>query len=152
MSHQTKRLISTSSIILFLKFSISLLLLMLITNSYAESDVKNEILTIDEPVPDTLNLEFSDGNTLEAKTGEFKIKSLVLMSNLAGERWATVTIKNVSSYQRILDKEHIIALFANGERRNPVHAEHKFSGQEETTMIITFGESKFPVLKVMVRN
>lgn len=121
-------------------------------NSYAENYSQNEILTIDESTPETINLEFSNTNKLEPKIGEFKILSSILMSNLSGERWVTVTIKNISSHQRLLDKEHIIAIFANGERRNPIKTEHKFSGQEETTIIISFGKSKFPILRVKVRN
>ncbi len=122
------------------------------TLSYAENYSQDEVLTIDEPIPETVNLEFSDANDLAPKMGEFKVLSLILMSNLSGERWATVTIKNLSSHQRLLDKEHITGMFANGEKRNPIEAEHKFSGHEETTMTINFGKSKFPVLRVSVRN
>ena len=121
-------------------------------SSYAESYSQDEILVVDESIPETVNLEFSDASDLLPKIGEFKVLSSILMSNLSGERWATVTIKNLSSFQRLLDREHIIAIFANGEKRSPVHAEHKFSGEEETTMIINFGKSKFPVLRVSVRN
>lgn len=118
----------------------------------AETYTRDEILTIDEPVSESLNLEFSDADELVAKMGEFKVLSTILMSNLSGERWATVTIKNVSSHQRLLDREHIIAIFADGEKRYPVQAEHKFSGNEEVTMIISFGKSKFPILGLSVRN
>ena len=121
-------------------------------SSYAESYSRDEILVVDESIPETVNLEFSDASDLLPKIGEFKVLSSILMSNLSGERWATVTIKNLSSFQRLLDREHIIAIFANGEKRRPVHAEHKFSGEEETTMIINFGKSKFPILRVSVRN
>lgn len=120
--------------------------------SNAESYSQGEILTIDESIPESLNLEFSNANDLEPKVGEFKVLSSILMSNLTGERWATLTIKNQSSYQRLLDREHIIAIFANGAKRNPIQAKHKFSREEETTMIINFGESKFPILRIEVKN
>jgi len=128
----------------------SLLLFQL--DSSAESIFQGVILTIDESIPETVNLEFSNASDLEPKAGEFKILSSILMSNRNGERWATVTIKNLSTFQRLLDKEHIIAIFADGKRKNPIQAEHKFSGNEETTMIINFGESKFPILRLSVRN
>lgn len=120
--------------------------------SYAEDYPQNEILTIDESIPDTVNLEFSNEDDFVPKISEFKILSSILMSNLSGERWAAVTIKNLSSHQRLFNKEHIIAIFANGDKRNPIQAKHKFSGQEKTTITINFGESKFPILRVSVRN
>lgn len=123
-----------------------------LNNAQADRYSQNEILTIDGSIPETVNLEFSDEDNLVPKIGEFKVLSSILMSSPSGERWATVTIKNTSPHQRLLDREHIIAVFANGERRNPIHAGHKFSSKEETTMIINFGLSKFPILKINVRN
>ncbi|MDH5183038.1 MAG: hypothetical protein OEX12_04035 [Gammaproteobacteria bacterium] len=121
-------------------------------SALADDYTQNEILTIDEPISELVNLEFSNGDDLVPKLGEFKVMSAILMSNLSGERWATVTIKNTAAHQRLLDREHIMAIFANGERRQPIQAEHKFSGNEEVTLIIGFGKSKFPILRVSVRN
>ena len=118
----------------------------------ADGYSQGEALQIDESIPESVNLEFSDASDLEPKISEFEVLSSILMSNNAGERWATVTIKNLSSHRRLLDREHIIAIFANGEKRNPIQAKHKFSGKEEISMIINFGQSKFPILRVSVRN
>ena len=121
------------------KSSKIILLLVFLTfqaSSYAESYSQDEILVVDESISESVNLEFADASDLEPKIGEFKIVSSVLMSNRSGERWATVTIKNLTPFQRLLDREHIVAIFANGEKRNPIEAEHKFSGEEEITMII----------------
>jgi len=122
------------------------------SNTNAETYSQGETLTIDKPVAESINLEFSNASDLEPKIGKFEVLSSVLMSNTNGERWATVTLKNQSSHQRLLDREHIIAIFANGEKRNPIQAKHKISGDEETTIIINFGESKFPILRVSIRN
>ncbi len=122
------------------------------SNTNAECYSQGVILTIDKSIPESINLEFSNASDLEPKIGEFKVLSSILMSNTTGERWATVTIKNQSSHQRLLDREHIIAIFANGEKRNPIQAKHKISGDEEITIIINFGESKFPILRVSIRN
>lgn len=143
LPNDMKRLSKAILLFVFLVFQVSV---------HAESYPQNEILTVDELISDTVNLEFADSSDLEPKIGEFEVVSSILMSNLLGERWATVTIKNLTSFQRLLDREHIVAIFANGEKRNPIKAEHKFSGEEETTMIINFGESKFPILRVGVRN
>lgn len=123
-----------------------------LTDSYAESYSHDEILTVDEPTPDTVNLEFSDENMLLPKLSEFEVLSYILMSNVSGERWATVTIKNTSPHQRMLDNGHIITIFADGEKRNPMRVSYKFSGKEEVTIVMNFGISKFPILRVEVRN
>lgn len=136
-----------------MKFILSIaILLALQTNSYGESHSSDGILTIDESTPKILDLKFPNKNNVEPKISEFQLTSSILMSSRAGERWATLTIKNNSSHQRLLDKEHIVAIFANGETRNPTQAKHLFTGNEEITIIINFGESKFPVLRVNVRN
>ena len=111
-----------------------------------------DALTLDEPIANGIDLEFVDDDEIEPKVSDFKIVSSLQMSNRVGERWVTITLENTSSQQRLLDKEHIVAVFANGKRRNPVGLEHKFSGKEKVTKIINFGISKFPVLKVYVRN
>jgi len=131
-----------------------MLLALLAFHSNTNADIysQDEILTIDKSIPGSINLEFSNASDLEPKISEFKVLSSILMSNTIGERLATVTIKNQSSHQRLLDREHIIAIFANGEKRNPTQAKHKFSGTEEITIIINFGKSKFPILRVNIRN
>lgn len=136
-----------------IKYILPLIILMALqTNSYAEVYTSNEILTIDEPIPKIIHLEFPDENKIKPKISEFQLTSSILMSSRTGKRWATVTIKNNSSHQRILDREHIVAIFANGEKRYPTQLKHQFSGNEEITIIINFGESKFPILRVRVRN
>ena len=126
--------------------------MMHLTVSYAESYSHDEALTVDEPISETVNLKFTDENMLMPKVSEFEVLSSILMSNISGMRWATVTIKNTSPHQRLLDNKHIIAIFADGEKRNPTQVNYIFSGQEEITMAINFGKSKFPILRVEVRN
>lgn len=111
-----------------------------------------DVFSIDDPVPADLNLEFDNDDDLEPKASDFKIVSSVLMSSPAGERRATITIKNTSNHQRLFDKEHIIAVFADGSKRTPFHVEHKFSGQEQVTLLLNFGLSRYPILKVIVKN
>lgn len=134
------------------KIIMLLALLAFQSNVNAEIYSQDEILIIDKSIPGLINLEFSNASDLEPKIGVFKVLSSILMSNTTGERWATVTIKNQSSHQRLLDREHIIAIFANGEKRNPIQAKHKFSGAEETTIIFNYGKSKFPILRISIRN
>ncbi|MEJ2619180.1 MAG: hypothetical protein P8163_02715 [Candidatus Thiodiazotropha sp.] len=131
---------------------ISIVLLLLSLSAYAGDIPENEVLTIDDPIPGSLYLEFSDADDLQPKIGDFKILSSLFMSNQLGERWATLTIQNQSSSQRLLDRQYIVALFANGEKRHPLHIEHTFYGKEQITMTISFGKSKYPILRTEVRN
>ncbi|MES9831558.1 MAG: hypothetical protein ABW139_04885 [Candidatus Thiodiazotropha sp. DIVDIV] len=129
-----------------------LLLLSVAFTLHAEEIPENEVLTIDEPILGSMDIEFDNADDLLPKTGDFLISSNLLMSNQLGERWAVLTIQNRSSSQRLLDREHIVALFANGEKRYPQYAEYTFYGKEQKTMTISFGESKFPIVKVEMRN
>ncbi|MES9862281.1 MAG: hypothetical protein ABW157_09930 [Candidatus Thiodiazotropha sp. LLP2] len=132
---------------------VTLLLLLSITFTvHADEIPENEVLTIDEPIPGSMEIEFTDADDLQPKFGDFLISNSLLMSNQLGERWAVLTIQNRSSSQRLLDREHIVALFANGEKRYPKYAEYTFYGKEHKTMTINFGESKFPIVKVEMRN
>ncbi|MBV2092912.1 MAG: hypothetical protein KUF72_18685 [Candidatus Thiodiazotropha sp. (ex Ctena orbiculata)] len=130
----------------------SLLLLMLSLAVQSEEIPENEVLTFDDPIPGSLYLEFADADDLLPKIGDFKIISSLFMSNQLGERWATLTILNQSSSQRLLDRHYIVALFADGEKRNPIDIEHTFYGKEQITLTINFGKSKFPILRTEVRN
>lgn len=123
---------------------------LLVCNTAVQADglSRDEILTVDEGIPDTINLEFASSEPITPKMGDFALLYSVLMSNPNGERWATLTLQNTSPYQRLLDREHILATFADGEKRHPLEAEYKFHGHEEISMIINFGESKFPILRV----
>ncbi|MCG7988780.1 MAG: hypothetical protein JAZ20_04305 [Candidatus Thiodiazotropha weberae] len=130
----------------------SLFLLILSLGIHAEEIPENEVLTLDDPIPGSLYLEFTDADDLLPKIGDFKIISSLFMSNQLGERWATLTILNQSSSQRLLDRQYIVALFADGEKRHPINIEHTFYGKEQITLTINFGKSKFPVLRTEVRN
>ncbi|MCG8017177.1 MAG: hypothetical protein JAY97_13275 [Candidatus Thiodiazotropha sp. 'RUGA'] len=130
----------------------SLLLLMFALTIQAEEIPENEVLTLDDPIPGSLYLEFTDADDLLPKIGDFKIISSLFMSNQLGERWATLTILNQSSSQRLLDRHYIVALFADGEKRHPINIEHTFYGKEKITLTINFGKSKFPILRSEVRN
>ncbi|MEW8262424.1 MAG: hypothetical protein AB2736_08700 [Candidatus Thiodiazotropha taylori] len=130
----------------------SLLLLVLAFAIQAEEIPENEVLTFDDPIPGSLYLEFPDADDLLPKKGDFKVISSLFMSNQLGERWATLTILNQSSSQRLLDRHYIVALFADGEKRHPIDIEHTFYGKEQITLTINFGKSKFPILRTEVRN
>ncbi|MET0029830.1 MAG: hypothetical protein ABW101_19525 [Candidatus Thiodiazotropha sp.] len=113
---------------------------------------EQQVLTFDQPIPGSLDLRFSEGDDLAPKRGDFRIESCLLMSNPSGERWAVVTLRNLSTSQRLLDEEHLVALFADGSRRNPINTGYTFRGSEQNTLTMSFGESPYPIVRVEVRN
>lgn len=134
------------------RFLIFFSLLLGLSLVQAEGLIVDEALTVDVPVAGDISIDFADDDAIEPKPSEFEIVSFMLMSNRLGERWTTLTLRNTSIHQRLLDKEHIVAVFADGERRYPVKLEEKFSGKEQVTKVVNFGLSKFPILKVYVRQ
>ena len=110
------------------------------------------ILTIDKPGIQPEDLHFPNDENIQPEKSDIEIVSYILLSSEAGERRATVTFANTSNGQRILEKHHILALYANGERRPPLFFKQKFSGREKITLDLNFGASKFPILSVYTRN
>jgi hypothetical protein len=114
-------------------------------HSYA---AENEILSIDRAVASNLHLSFPNDNNIQPSRSDFEIINYVLMSSESGERWVTITLKNTSSGVRSLEQEHIMGLFANGDRKSPENYPLSFKGKEMQTFTVSFGESKFPILAV----
>jgi hypothetical protein len=135
-----------------MNYLILLLLASISFTAQAGNLSEDEVLTVDEPIPGSVHLEFADTDDLVPKFSDFEIISSLYMSSESGERWAILTIRNRSASQRLFDNEHIVALFANGEKRYPTNTDHTFYGKEQITMTINFGKSKFPIIRVDVRN
>jgi len=128
-----------------------LFLILLITSPLLVAS-ESEVLTIDRTVSKNLNLSFPNERNVHPAKSDFEIVNYVLMSSESGERWITITLKNLASGTRTLEREHIMALFANGKRRSPRGYELNFKGHEIQTFIVSFGESKFPILAVYTHN
>lgn len=128
-----------------------LLLLLVTTLSFALVG-KEDILTLDRVVPHGLELSFPNDENIAPEISDFEVKNTILMSNENGERFAVVTIKNVSSGSRTLNHNHLMAQVTNGARINPQPFKHAFKGNETVSITIGFGESKFPLLTVYTRT
>jgi len=59
-----------------------------------------------------------------------------------------ITLTNTSSGNRMLEHNHLMALFADGKRRNPLEYKLHFEGNETQSITVSFGESKFPILSL----
>jgi hypothetical protein len=120
--------------------------LLLSFSSYAE---ETETLTVDRVIANNLELAFPNDKNIKPKASDFELINYVVMSNDLGERWAVITLSNTSSGSRILEQEHLIALFADGKRKSPPAFKVSFKRQETQSITVSFGENKFPILSII---
>ncbi|ALO34863.1 hypothetical protein CMT41_09145 [Colwellia sp. MT41] len=128
---------------------ILLALLSFVSASQAED---TEVLNIDRSVTNTIILSFPNDNNVKPKAGDFEIVNYVLMSNDIGERWGVITLTNLSSGNRELDQDHLMALFADGSRNKPLEYKLNFKGKETQSITVSFGVFKFPILSIYTSN
>ena len=107
---------------------------------------ENDALTIDRAINSELQLSFPNDKGVKPSASDFLMENYLLMSNELGERWAVVTLTNGSSGNRVLKAEHIMALFADGERKVSDEFKLNFAGHETQSFTLSFGVSKFPIL------
>lgn len=105
-------------------------------------------LMIERSVDSDIDLNFPNEDHIHPSNSDFKVVNYTLMSNELGERWAVVTLKNTASGNRIFEKKHLLALFANGDYIHPKTEKHAFEGKEIQTLTLFFGINKFPILKI----
>ncbi len=84
------------------------------------------------------------------KQSQFSIVHSVLMSSESGRRLAVVTIENKASGSRILQADHIMALFADGRRVHPQSFDEgiKLDDDEKRSLTLSFGENEYPILAI----
>ena len=111
-----------------------------------------EVLNVDRSVANNINLSFPNDNNIKPKSGDFEIVNYVLMSNEMGERWSVITLTNLSSGNRDLEQDLLMALFADGSRKSPLQYKLNFKGKETQSITVSFGEYKFPILSIYSSN
>ena len=115
---------------------------------FLSSANETEVLIVDRVVPNNLELAFPNDKGVKPKSSDFKLINYVAMSNELGERWAVLTLRNSSTGGRILENGHIMALFADGNRKIPQVFKESFEGNETQSITVSFGENKFPILSI----
>ena len=124
-----------------------------ISFSKAEPEsVESSVLTPDETIIGSELIEFPNESRIYPNISDFKLLSSIKMSNLKGERWATITVRNEAHGKRTLTQDHILALFADGSRNFPLSFEQEFKSQQTISLLVNFGVNKFPILKITTRN
>ncbi|NMP33461.1 hypothetical protein HII17_18090 [Thalassotalea sp. M1531] len=107
-----------------------------------------DTLTIDRFVSNNLEFSFPNDKGYKPKSSDFDLINYVVMSNEYGERWAVLTLTNLSSGNRVLERDHIMATFADGEVKSPLNLKLDFEGKETQSITVSFGKSKFPILSI----
>jgi len=115
-------------------------------------DVESNVLMPDEAIIGSELIEFPNDSKIYPNIGDFKILNSIKMSNLKGERWATITIRNEAHGKRNLNQDHLLALFADGNRHFPLSFEQELKSQQTISLLVNFGVNKFPILKITTRN
>ncbi len=128
------------------------LVIILLVLSWASQADSIKALNVDRAVPNSMHLSFANDSNITPKKGDFKIVNYVLMSNEEGERWAVITLTNLSSGNRELGEEHLLALFADGSRFMPMEFKLGFKGNETQSVTVSFADYKFPILSVYSSN
>ena len=127
------------------------LLIFLFPNWAFAEDVlgKERIMQFDQTKVTHPRFRYENG--LKPKPNDFRLREAAFMSNEIGERWAIITVENMSSGKRLLTRENIVATFADGSQANPSHLDETARAGELLTKTIFFGVRMFPILKVDVR-
>ena len=113
----------------------------------ADDDIP--ILNYDARPPLKQPPRFDRDDALTVNRSDFQVLDYQLMSSEQGERWAVVTVRNTATGQRLLSEKMLVAEFANGERRYPLVMEGKVAGGAVLTRTVTFGYSRFPILRLI---
>lgn len=113
---------------------------------------RGTVLTIDQPLVDGSELRFDVESNIEPEKSDFSVVSYTFMSSSSGERWAVLTLKNISNGHRLLNIKQVVAIFANGKRRFSLKLDGRINAKEVVTKTIFFGWSKFPILSLLVKG
>ncbi len=127
-------------------------LFIILFTTQSNADSEKEILSVDESIPGIELIEFPNENYIQPDKSDFTLVHSVIMSNLKGERWATITVKNNASGIRTFDQEQILALFADGTRRFPLSFEKRIQANTVLSLLVNFGSNQYPIIKIMTRQ
>lgn len=107
---------------------------------------RHNVFSVDRPFANKNLFPFYKRSDKEPKISEFEIVNQIFLSNANGERQAVVTLNNPASSLRTLLSEHIVAVFANGEKHFPKAVKINILANETVTYTLDFGAHQFPIM------
>ncbi|MCW8877542.1 MAG: hypothetical protein OQK51_10840 [Kangiellaceae bacterium] len=133
-------------------FIITFVLSVIQTSSASANDQLSENLMVDQTIVNSQIIQFRNDDKVYPEKSQFEIIHALTMSNEQGERWATITFQNKAGGRRILESDHLLALFADGKRVFPRMEDEIFERKEIRSITVPFGNSKFPILTLVTRD
>jgi len=117
-----------------------------------EDSEEDSALFFDKPIAQSMEFLFDIEEDLYPDQSTFKIKDFAFLSNERGERAALVNITNTAAAPRTLAPNQIYGLFADGTYRRPSNSSDRVDGGKTNSVLLSFGVSKTPLVKLIVRN
>ncbi|MEE9337758.1 MAG: hypothetical protein V3U87_06735 [Methylococcaceae bacterium] len=111
----------------------------------SEVNIHN-VFSVDRPFPNKNLFPFYSSDDKEPRISEFEVVNQIFLSNANGERQAVVTLYNPASSLRTLLSEHIVAVFANGEKHFPTTVKVNILAKETVTYTLDFGIHQYPIM------
>ena len=119
-------------------------------DSYASDvDVADTTLKFENSPFKNVELRCSHKEDIRPTKSDFELVDYAVMSSEIGDRFALLTVSNKSSGQRIFNQSHIVAVLGDCSRKHPYSFERKFLGNEDITLTVQFGLSRFPLVKII---
>jgi len=117
-------------------------------------NANNHVLSVDQVAVQGMQFAFENDAQSKPKNSDFTLLNTVLMSSEQGKRVAVVTVRNDASGSRILEGAHLMALFADGQRKTPLSMTEgvKLARGERRSFTVSFGEADYPILSVFTSN
>lgn len=137
------------------KIVLLLCVVLLPMSTVVAEECNEEVFQYDQALPEFSSMPFYRDKKLSSpgpERSDFVIVRQVLMSNCKGRRMAVVSIKNIATGRRFLQREHIVAVFANGFMGVPHMQDKVLRGGEELNFTIDFGVYRFPILYLATVN
>ncbi len=132
---------------------ISFFFAFLLSHSNAQENTEpNKALFFDKPVAKEMAIQFEIEEDLYPTRSSFEIVDFAFLSNEAGERWALAVVLNNVREPRTFSENQLIGFFASGEYRGPLNLSTRIEGGKSETIMIPFGKSKMPLVKLMTRG
>ena len=112
----------------------------------------NDTLRFDRPIAKELPIEFQVEEDLYPTRSEFEIVDFAFLSSESGGRWAMVIVQNQARDSRTFTEDQLIGFFADSRHRKPIRLRERVEGSKTETLMIPFGDSDTPLVKLMTRG
>lgn len=91
-------------------------------------------------------------NALRPYLSGFEVEYCRFLSNKLGERFALVTFTSRKAGLKSVREEHIVGVFANGERRRAIRLEGEAQVGARGSLLVHFGTHAFPLVGLETRT